>query len=135
MRTRWKTVLLTLAVLAPLGAAASVQASPAVLAASTVSGPYSVTPSTGTAQAMHFTATVDTGNWNYRAVVKCSDTAIVLGGWHTFGSGASNTANCSAGGHGHAVTAQFDYRQSARSGSAAGPTASHAPGRAARDTP
>jgi hypothetical protein len=113
MRTRWKTVLLTAAatgpaVLAPLGAAAS----PATLAASSVSGPYSITPSTGSPQAMHFTASVDTGNWNYRAVVQCSDATILLGGWHTFGSGASNTANCNSGGHGSAVTAQFDYRQS-----------------------
>ena len=99
---------------APLtvGASSAANASPAILAASSVSGPYSVTPSTGDAQAMHFTASVDTGNWNYRAVGQCSDTFILLGGWHTFGSGASNTANCSSGGHGHLVWGGFDYRQS-----------------------
>jgi hypothetical protein len=118
MRTRWKTALLTtaagaLAFAAALPAAGAAQASPAVLAASSVAGPYTVTPSTGNAQAFHFTATVDTGNWNYRAVVQCSDAIVLVGGWHTFGSGQSNTANCSSGGHGHAVDAQFDYRQSA----------------------
>jgi hypothetical protein len=97
---------------ATAAAVLAVTAAAPVLAASAVSGPYSISPSSGTAQAMHFTASVDTGNWNYRAVVQCSDTAILLGGWHTFGSGASNTANCSSGGHGHAVAGQFDYRQS-----------------------
>jgi hypothetical protein len=111
MRPRWKTVLLTAAAAGSLALAAAAPAL-AVPAASSVAGPYTVTPSTGNAQAFHFTATVDSGNWNYRAVVQCSDTAILVGGWHTFGSGASNTANCSSGGHGHAVDAQFDYRQS-----------------------
>lgn len=113
MRKLTARIALFLGIPALVLAASAATNTQAAHRASSVSGPYSVTPSSGSAQAMHFTATTDTGNWNYRAVVQCSDSTIMFGGWHTFGSGASNTANCSSNGHGHAVTAQFDYRQSA----------------------
>ena len=114
-RLKGTVVMLSLSAVALFGAAAALApAANAVPAAVTVSGPFSVTPSTGSPETMHFRATFDTGSWNYRAVVQCSNSNILLGGWKTFGSGdTSNTPSCSASGDGNAVAAQFDYRQSA----------------------
>jgi|SRR5215469_14109659 len=86
---------------------------PLSASASTVGGPYSVTPESGQAQAFHWFPTFDSGNWNYQAVAQCSDGTFVFGGWHAFSEQVlSNTPSCSSGGHGHMILGDARYRQS-----------------------
>ena len=82
--------------------------------ASNIGGPWTVTPISGSAQAMHFHPAFDGPNWNYRATAHCTDGTVLYGGWHAFNGdgGDSNTGNCNTGGHGHMDAGGFDYRQS-----------------------